>query len=210
MAFTLFQSSNLIKSFISGTSILNNGVIVRGNSAEKSRLWIFVIFLIIAGIAGGYILLSGGNGGTDDGGNGEGGNGGGTITSIDFRLQGFEAGMLGGDIQYRAEGIGTQTPNLRIDQSNGEEALLFNGAENTYYAYTGDYYIKIPYSQAAPYSGLGEWIREYAREGEGTYEVTYNEFKVKVTINAVNPDLEDSLFSPPENADIEIFENNYE
>lgn len=47
--------------------------------------------------------------------------------------------------------------------------------------------------------------RNISRRG-GTYEETYSEWTVKVTINGVNPNLQDDLFSPHENATVEEFD----
>ncbi len=161
---------------------------------------ILTVLVIGAVLIGFYLLISGGNGGTNDNGRGNEGGNGETITSIDFRMQGFEGGKLGGDARIRAAGIGTDFLKVRIDKVRAEDILIFNYEENAEYAYTGTSWIKLPISQANPYSGIP--FEQWAQEGPGTYEYEYQNFSIKVTVNEVNPSLQDNLFSPPENAKV--------
>lgn len=172
---------------------------MRKKKTDGRALKIAVVVMLGVIVVGAYMLISGGNGNGSEGGNGDTGE---AITSIDLRLQGFEAGSLGENCHYRAEGLGTTTPKLRIDPAEGEEILIFNYDENAEYAYDGSSWIKFPLTQTGSYASLGEKIQEWAQEGEGTYEVTYNQWSMKITINAVNPQLTDDLFKPPENADV--------
>lgn len=158
--------------------------------------------VVIVAIVGGYLALSGN--GESDGNGSNGGNGGhGTITSLDFYMKGYEEGDLGGESHIRTKDIGTGSLKLRIDQVDGEEILIFDYEKNVEYAYTGSSWIKISDTQANPYSGIP--FEEWAQEGPGTYEFSYEGSKVEVEINSVNPSLEDNLFAPPENADVETF-----
>ncbi len=139
------------------------------------------------------------NGG-EDGSNGE------TITSINLQLKGFEAGSLGANVRYRAKELGTNTPKVRIDVMESEDILIFNYDENAEYAYYGSSWNKFPLTQTNSYAGLSEKIQEWAQKGKGTHEVTFNEFSVEIIIDNVNPSLDDNLFTPPENADVEEHE----
>ncbi|KXB04409.1 hypothetical protein AKJ49_02130 [candidate division MSBL1 archaeon SCGC-AAA382A03] len=172
---------------------------------DRNSIRIVVTVLIIGAVLIGlYLLISEGNGETNGDGGGNGGGNGETITGIDFRLQGFEGGSLGGDARIRAVGIGTDSLKIRIDKVGAEDILILNYEENAEYAYTGTSWLKLPITQSSPYSGIP--FEQWAQEGPGTYEYDYQNFSIKVTINEVNPSLQDNLFSAPENAKVKEVE----
>ncbi len=130
---------------------------MRNNRVKKLGLGLLVIVVILATV-GGYLLLSGGTAGNSRE-NGE------IITSIDFRLQGFEAGNLGGDIRYRGKGINTDSPKLRIDTIGAEDVLIFNYDENIEYTYTGSSWIKFLSLKLAHTRDLGNGSQKYLKKG---------------------------------------------
>ncbi len=177
---------------------------LRNDRKKKFVFGILAVLIIGMLIVGGYVLFSDGNGG----GNGEDGQNGGegseSINSIDFYMQGFQKGEISGNLRYRVEDIGTETPKIRIDKVGAEEILIFNYDENAEYAYTGTSWMKFSISQNDPYSGIP--FEEWAQEGPGDYEFTYQDFRVEVTIERVNPSLQDNIFTPPENATVKEFD----
>lgn len=125
-----------------------------------------------------------------------------SISNIDFRLRGFEGGRVGGDFRCRAEELGSETPNVRIDKIDAEDVLIFNGDREEYYAYTGTTWLELPYSEGANYSGLAEWAAQVAQKGAGTYEREYKgRWRVTLEVRAVNPSFAPGLFSLPEDAE---------
>lgn len=126
-----------------------------------------------------------------------------SMSSIDFRLRGFEGGRVGGDFRCRAEGLGSKTPNVRIDKTDAEDILIVNGDRKRYYAYTGTRWLQLPYTDVTAYSGIPEWAAQVAREGLGTYERKYEgRWGVTLDIRAIDPSFPSELFTPPETAEI--------
>lgn len=83
--------------------------------------------------------------------------------------------MLGGNIRYRIRGVGTETPDVRIDAAENEGTMIYNGDENAYYAYLGDSWIEIPLSQGSLYTGLSEKVKEWSQKArERTSSPTKN------------------------------------
>ncbi len=169
----------------------------RSSSREEKQesgpptIKILTVGLLIAALIGGYLLLSGGGNGRNE------------ITSAKINIKGFENGKLGGDISYWIKEINTETPKVRIESSDGTGIWIYPGDENAYYAYMGgDSWAEIPLSQGEVYMDIAEKAQEWVKKGEGSYDYSYANWSVTITLKDVNPTLPDNLFSPPENADI--------
>jgi hypothetical protein len=162
---------------------------------------IVVVVVVVVGV-GAYLLMSG-----------TGGNGGATPTPTPTApdvegatsLQ-FSVDVTSGDTSYTniymAKNIGTSDMMIRIEMSNGYNAIdIVNAAEQKVWEYTDGQWTDLSdafsdqwASWSSTWSGYKNTLADWTGTGEWTY--TENGSTVRIYDISVNPTLADSLFQP--------------
>ena len=138
------------------------------------------------------------------------------ISSVEAEILTFEGGQFSAGTTIQARELNRDgNPDLRMEMKLPDEEgaiHIWNNDESAYYLHTpsSDSWLKISEDNlgedSLKFSGLADNLQNWAKEyGEGSHKVEYQGHSMEIRINEVNPDLSDELFKPPEDAEIQNY-----
>ena len=178
---------------------------------RKSHLAMLLVvsaLVITAGCIGGDQAANGNEDTDTDSGNGEPNT---QVTSLDVSITGYQAGQIEGGIRIRARELDQENPDLRVDEINGNQVIIYNNAEGVGYVYDSDSEKWMQVSGTMADQFVDSFIESakhiqdvVADYGVGdTASLSYGNQAATWTKNAENPSFSDDLFRPPQGAEVE-------
>lgn len=175
------------------------------DGSEVSGTW---SGLGLSGTWSGSKSTGGGTGGGETGG-GETGGGESVYSSIDITISGYEFGEFQGGVRIKARELGSANPDVRAEPLTEEGVYIYNNdqqaayikgsSSGTWTKMTGTYAT----TTTSWATGLANAAYTWGITGTGDYSFQYGNESVSVTVNAINPTFDDSVFLPPSGATVE-------
>ncbi|MFP4045436.1 MAG: hypothetical protein ACLFS3_00010 [Candidatus Aenigmatarchaeota archaeon] len=178
-------------------------------NSNKSRFVVLVLILfavtVVSGCTGGEPTDT--NGAPENGGEE---NTSPEISSVDATWVGYEGGEFDKGMRIRARNMDTEDHDWRIESTGEDYVVIYNSDETAMYITQAgeEKWTKITGSlvEQAGKDSMEDMIRtteSWAENyGEGTHDVNYGEESMEAEME-LNPSLDDDLFLPPEDAEVE-------
>lgn len=172
----------------------------RNEKFSRKRIAIIAI-IIIAAIGLSYLYFSGSS--TV-----------GKIDSVDVRVKGYFSDIsetITGTVRMKARDIQSGDPDVRINSSPGGSEnyiLIYNSKDEVFYSHSSGENSWMSISESGvgdSLQGFANSMKDWVNSEKDEMVVQYQNTKVEIDVIEINPNLKNSLFNPPPNADIDNY-----